>query len=500
MEALDVERSLAEGEVGVQALMSFVRENAGKLQAHEAEKAIFKRILPIGLAAMKVYFAERGTGDVGVALKRTGQPILTREGGLRGCKYFSLFGKFDVPRTCYRTEGEPGVFPLDGQVNLPERSYSYFLQELMTVFEVEQPFRESSTLFEQLFDLNIAESVLIQVAREAHHNYDAFNEQTPVPQQVPEGKILPVSFDGKGVPMIKKEAVKLKARLGTGEKRQKKKEALVGVCYSVAPKQRSAEELAEELVEPEAARKRREESGEKREMPKAEDVRRMASIERTKEQVILAIKADAERRDPTHQAHLVLLLDGALGLWRLVCKHFREWAKVTYVLDIMHVVGYLWFAANALYAEGSKGGKVWVKQKLTEILLGRVGYVIGSLKQTMSKRRLSKAKKAVLTKVIKYFKNHRRWMHYDQHLAAGLPIATGVVESACGSLVKHRMEGNGKRWGIPGAEAILLLRSLKQSHNNDLQEYWKFRAHQEHDRLYAEQANYRPSPALRLVA
>ena len=66
-----------------------------------------------------------------------------------------------------------------------------------------------------------------------------------------------VSFDGKGVPMIKAEAVKLKAKLGTGEKRQKKKEALVGVSYTVDPKPRSPEALAELLVEPEAARARR---------------------------------------------------------------------------------------------------------------------------------------------------------------------------------------------------------------------------------------------------
>ena len=31
------------------------------------------------------------------------------------------------------------------------------------------------------------------------------------------------------------------------------------------------------------------------------------------------------------------------------------------------------------------------------------------------------------------------------YLAAGLPVGTGVVESACGSVVKHQMEGEGKR-------------------------------------------------------
>ena len=57
--------------------------------------------------------------------------------------------------------------------------------------------------------------------------------------------------------MIKAEAVKLKAKLRTREKRQRKKEALVFVSYTVDPKPRSPEALAELLVDPEAARSRR---------------------------------------------------------------------------------------------------------------------------------------------------------------------------------------------------------------------------------------------------
>jgi hypothetical protein len=71
---------------------------------------------------------------------------------------------------------------------------------------------------------------------------------------------------------------------------------------------------------------------------------------------------------------LVVLLDGARGLWRLAPQLFKPWKRVTCVLDIMHVVGYLWSAANALFGEASRAGKHWVQQKLTEILRGRVGY------------------------------------------------------------------------------------------------------------------------------
>ena len=322
----------------------------------------------------------------------------------------------------------------------------------------------------------------------------------PCPRRTTEGELLVVSFDGKGVPMIKAEAVKLKAKLGTGEKRQKKKEALVGVSYTVDPKPRSPEALAELLVDPEAARARRQREDVTDDAPRAQQVRRLASLVRTKQAVMELIQADAERRDPQHRKPLVVLLDGALGLWNLATKLFKPWKRVTFVLDIMHVVGYLWSAANALFGEASQAGKHWVQQKLTEILRGRVGYVIGGLRQILTKQRLRKSVRETLGKVITFFHNHRRWMRYDTYLAAGLPVGTGVVESACGSVVKHRMEGEGKRWSLAGAEAMLALRSLKKSHDNDLRAYWRFRARQERARLYARKPKYRPTPRLRRVA
>jgi hypothetical protein len=321
-----------------------------------------------------------------------------------------------------------------------------------------------------------------------------------MPPEESAGELLVVSFDGKGVPMIKAEAVKLKAKLGTGEKRQKKKEALVGVSYTVEAKPRAPEALAEVLVDPEAARARRQRAGTREEAPRAQQVRRVASLVRTKQKVMECIKADAERRDPQHRKPLVVLLDGALCLWRLATKLFKPWKRVTCVLDIMHVVGSLWSAANALFGEASQAGKHWVQQKLTAILSGRVGYVIGGLRQILTKHPLRQSVRETLQKVITFFHNHRRWMQYDAYLAMGLPVATGVVESACGSVVKHRMEGEGKRWSVKGAEAILALRSLKKSHDNDLRDYWRFRACQVRMRLYASKPKYRPTARLRRVA
>ena len=65
-----------------------------------------------------------------------------------------------------------------------------------------------------------------------------------------------IGFDGKGAPIIKSDGAKIQPRLGRGEKRQKTKEAMVGVSYTTGPKVRTPEEVAENLAYPEEASKK----------------------------------------------------------------------------------------------------------------------------------------------------------------------------------------------------------------------------------------------------
>jgi hypothetical protein len=500
MDALDVETRIAEGEQALQALLPFAREYAGKLAAHDAEQGLFTRLLPIGLAAMKLYFAPRGTGDVGPAITRADGVRLLQEQALRGRDDFSLVGKFAVARSCDRPPGAPGICPLDAQVNLPARCDSYVLQEWMTVFAVEHPFTDRAGLCAPLCDLDVAERVVMAVAQEAPENDADVYAQRPVPPEETAGALLVGSFDGKGVPMIKEAAVKLKAKLGSGETRQQQQAAVVGVSYTVDPTPRAPEALAELLVEPEAARARRPREDPSDAAPTAPQVRRVASLVRPKQAVLARIKAAAERRDPQHRQPVVIRLDGALCLWRLAPQLFKPWKRVTCVLDLLPVVGDLGAAANALCGDASKAGKHWVQRKLTAILRGRVGYVMGGLRQILTKQRRRQSVRQTLAKVITFLHNHRHWMPYDQDLALGLPVGTGVVASACGSVVKHRLEGEGKRWSLAGAEAILALRSLKKSHDHDLRDYWRFRARQVRARLYGRQPKSKPTAQLRRVA
>ena len=49
-------------------------------------------------------------------------------------------------------------------------------------------------------------------------------------------------------------------------------------------------------------------------------------------------------------------------------------------------------------------------------------------------------------------------MRYNEYLAQGLPIASGVVEGACKTLIKDRMERSGMRWRV-STEAIYGVKS-----------------------------------------
>jgi hypothetical protein len=67
-------------------------------------------------------------------------------------------------------------------------------------------------------------------------------------------------------------------------------------------------------------------------------------------------------------------------------------------------------------------------------------------------------------------------------LAAGWPIATGVIEGACRHLIGDRLDITGARWGLPGAEAILKLRAMIA--NGDFDTYWRFHLAQDHRRVH----------------
>src|ERR1035437_7696988 len=76
-----------------------------------------------------------------------------------------------------------------------------------------------------------------------------------------------------------------------------------------------------------------------------------------------------------------------------------------------------------------------------------------------TEQQLRGAKAARLRKLCGFLESNLHRMHYDQYLLFGYPIATGVIEGACRHIIKDRMERAGMRWKVPGAQAMLELRT-----------------------------------------
>ncbi len=448
--------------------IKYVKENANKMSADEIEREIFKRCMGIG---------KEIEDKEGKKYKRHDK--VTRE-------YFSIFGKIKVERTRYWRKGESLIIALDSQCNLPKRSYSYYLQDIMNSLSITGTFTGAKEKMKKFFNLDIYERAYEDLSQESISEYERYYEEKTVPEEKAEGEIQVLSFDGKGVPMIKKEAAKIKGRQGKGEKRQKKKEALVGTSYTVDKKLRTAKEIAINLIYPE---RKEEIENKKREYPRAKNIlgihpfgRRMASLRKAKQEVIEEMGNDAMRRNKGNKRPTVVLLDGMPYLYKLVKKGLNEIKEYEVILDIIHVVEYLYLASHSIYKENSNESRKYVYNQLLSILEGKVGRVIGGMKQIITKRKLTGSQEKAINKAITYLTNHKRFMKYDEYLSKGYPIGTGVVESACKQVVKSRMEGSGMRWSLDGAEGMLLLRSIEKS--NDWDSYNDFRISQQKLKLY----------------
>jgi len=94
------------------------------------------------------------------------------------------------------------------------------------------------------------------------------------------------------------------------------------------------------------------------------------------------------------------------------------------------------------------------------------------IRQSVTKRGLSGARRKTLCGVADYLRRNRARMRYDEYLAKGWPIASGPVEGACKNLIKDRMERSGMRWTAEMAEAIVQLRAIYLS--RDFDPYWSF--------------------------
>jgi hypothetical protein len=369
------------------------------------------------------------------------------------------------------------------------------LEDFLEKLVAQLPYAEAVQRLEDFFGIKIGQRTAQAVTSRLSNYGKSFRESQPPPKATTEGEILVVTLDGKGVPVRRpleqrlqeecgisrpawKSRVayeKSKKRRQRGEPKSRKQMAYVGIVYTIDPFVRKAADILQEVQ-----RKKREPD-----RPEPKNKRAWAEMTQIIDgdvwdgQVALFghILREVHTRNRRQTKPTVCVMDGQRSFRRL----FQDLDEVTPILDIYHVLERLWDAAHCFHPDGSLRAEQFVDRYLQMILEGKAGYVAGVFKRfttTLKKKSVRKN----LEKVITYLKNNRDYMKYDEYLAAGYPIGSGVVEGACRHVIKDRMELSGMRWDAEGAQVVLRLRTIYV--NGDWKDFIQHRIEVEQATLY----------------
>jgi hypothetical protein len=401
-----------------------------------------------------------------------------------------LFGMVEVNRLAFVRHGaEGGLRPLDAHLNLPAGLYSQGVQREIVWGVAQGSYDAVVDNLRRTTGATIAKRQAEDLVMSVAADFEDYYLEQP-PQADPRGHLLVLTFDGSGVvmrpdglrPETRKRAEKAERKTSVAEsaasgrrrddeRRNRKRMAEVAAVYSLAPVSRTPEDVLREL--------RR--TGPHEPRPKAQNKRVWASLERSIVQVVDEAFYEAMQRDETNQRRWVAVVDGNQD--QLAAIHRMAWncdVAVTVVIDFIHVLGYLWKAGKALNGNDATATEAWVSERADSILRGQPSQVAAGMRRSATLRGLSGKARKPVDECANYLLNHREYLRYHEYLRDGLPIATGVIEGACRSVVQDRMDITGARWGLRGGEAVLKLRSLRAS--GDLQDYLAFHARRELER------------------
>jgi hypothetical protein len=165
---------------------------------------------------------------------------------------------------------------------------------------------------------------------------------------------------------------------------------------------------------------------------------------------------EALRQGIAEAPQVVWLSDGSRGLWCLFDECFSNYA--TGVLDFYHAVQNLWKGAAAWLDGRTTPARRWFAWARHRLRHGMPDGVLADLAEALDVEGLPNAARDTLTTLYAYLDRHRDHIDYAKYKELGLPIGSGMVESACKWLIQQRFKGVGMRWSEEGFNHLLHLR------------------------------------------
>lgn len=148
--------------------------------------------------------------------------------------------------------------------------------------------------------------------------------------------------------------------------------------------------------------------------------------------------------------------DGGPWLWTIYKEHFAQYA--TGILDFYHGAQNIWKAAAACLEGKTDQAKAWFGQARHMLRHEDSADLLSDIQKAMKIKDLPESCRDALSALYDYLDKHREHTDYTRFRELGLPIGSGMVESACKWLIQQRFKGVGMRWSEDGFNHLLHLR------------------------------------------
>lgn len=165
---------------------------------------------------------------------------------------------------------------------------------------------------------------------------------------------------------------------------------------------------------------------------------------------------ELHRRGTFGASVVVGVVDGAVWCQSFLDHHLPDAVRV---LDFPHAVEHLHQAAQACFGAGSPQATAWVSEHAQTLRQGDPRMVLEAVAALPVETAADPAAAAtVRDRVYDYLEPRLPQMAYAAFTAQGLPIGSGIVESANKLVVEARLKGAGMHWAERNVDPMLALR------------------------------------------
>ena len=392
----------------------------------QVEGSLYSQLRKMGLALLTAVLDAAEQGDVGPTIEKNSRTY--KRLPKRSRRYRSIFGDIRFERYVYGTAPSDAIqaIPLDEHFGLPEHDYSLLLESWTGMHATDASFGRAVKKLEAILEIHIPIDSAERIEERLGKSAALVLENLPPIDRDTEAEILVQTSDNKDM---------------------RTPQQIIDALFRV-PYQRDDDYIEALPQNPRyfASMTRYDRNGE--------------ILGKTAEQQAQQWMTFQTIRRCNKGQLKVVMHDGQKSLWNCA-EDFQEGWQTIDILDLLHVLPRIWSSAKIIKPKAEV--EDFVKEQLLLLLTGSIGLLIAPLKDYRRCKGVKKKDKEELTRIINYLEANKCRMKYNEYLATGLPIATGVIVGACRHVIKDRMECSGMRWKEHGARTMLNLRCIAAS-------------------------------------